>query len=70
MKIADLVFSQSCCGDGHHQAEWISPSGNGYFITREADGLTYDVTVYGVGLKEIESKHDNLTEAQVDVLLG
>lgn len=69
MKVGDLVFSQSCCGDGHHQVEWISPVGKGYFITREADGATYDVTVYGAGLKEVEAKHDNLTEKQVDDLL-
>lgn len=70
MRISELVFSQSCCGDGHHQVEWISPNGKGYLITREADGVTYDVTVYGVGLKEVESKHDNLTEVQVNEMIA
>lgn len=69
-KIAEINFSESCCGEHAFIAEHIREDGVGFDLKRDPGTGLYRIKIYEPDGRTLRSEHDGVDETTADILLN
>jgi hypothetical protein len=70
MKITNIQFAESCCGEHSFVAEYIRADGIGFDIKKNPETQLFTIKVYAADGKTLKETHVDLTEADADLVIN
>lgn len=70
IRITDIEFSESCCGEHSFRAEYIRGDGVGFSLKRDPQTNLYSAQVYEPDQKTLRSDVRDVNEQSINTLLN